>query len=93
MEEKKATVPHMVEIKKRQKGRVTGVKDVLSFSEESILLLTEEGKIQIKGAQLHILSLDLVDGVLTMEGRMDSFVYLSKGESGQENSFWKRMFH
>ncbi len=93
MEEKKATIPHMLEVTKRQKGRVTGVKDVASFSEESILLLTEEGKLQIKGAQLHIQSLDLTEGVLTMEGRMDSFVYLSKGEKGQENSFWKRMFH
>ena len=34
MEEKKAAVPHTVEIKKRQTGRVTGVKEVDSFSEE-----------------------------------------------------------
>ncbi len=92
MEEKKAAVPHTVEIKKRQTGRVTGVKEVDSFSEEEILLQTEEGRLRVKGAGLHIQSLDLKEGILTMEGRTDSLTYLSKGEKVQAESFMKRLF-
>ena len=92
MEEKKAAVPHTVEIKKRQTGRVTGVKEVDSFSEEEILLQTGEGRLRVKGSGLHIQSLDLKEGILTMEGRTDSLTYLSKGEKVQAESFMKRLF-
>ncbi len=92
MEEKKAAVPHTVEIKKRQTGRVTGVKEVDSFSEEEILLQTEEGRLRVKGSGLHIPSLDLKEGLLTMDGRTDSLTYLSKGEQVQAESFMKRLF-
>ena len=44
MEEKESSgSPHRGN-KKRQTGRVTGVKEVDSFSEEEILLQTEEGE-------------------------------------------------
>lgn len=92
MEEKKVAVPHTVEIKKRHTGRVTGVKEVDSFSEEEILLQTEEGRLRVKGSGLHIQSLDLKEGILTMEGRTDSLTYLSKGEKVQAESFMKRLF-
>ena len=92
LEEKKAAVPHTVEIKKRQTGRVTGVKEVDSFSEEEILLQTEEGRLRVKGSGLHIQSLNLKEGILTMEGRTDSLTYLSKGEKVQAESFMKRLF-
>lgn len=92
MEEKKVAVPHTVEIKKRQTGRVTGVKEVDSFSEEEILLQTEEGRLRVKGSGLHIQALDLKEGILTMEGRTDSLTYLSKGEKVQAESFMKRLF-
>lgn len=92
MEEKKVAVPHTVEIKKRQTGRVTGVKEVDAFSEEEILLQTEEGRLRVKGSGLHIQSLDLKEGILTMEGRTDSLTYLSKGEKVQAESFMKRLF-
>ena len=92
MEEKKAAVPHTVEIKKRQTGRVTGVKEVDSFSEEESLPQTEEGRLRVKGSGLHIQSLDLKEGILTMEGRTDSLTYLSKGEKVQAESFMKRLF-
>lgn len=92
MEEKKVAVPHTVEIKKRQTGRVTGVKEVDSFSEEEILLQTEEGRLRVKGSGLHIQSLNLKEGILTMEGRTDSLTYLSKGEKVQAESFMKRLF-
>lgn len=81
-----------MEIKKRQTGRVTGVKEVDSFSEEEILLQTEEGRLRVKGSGLHIQSLDLKEGILTMEGRTDSLTYLSKGEKVQAESFMKRLF-
>lgn len=92
MEEKKAAVLHTVEIRKRHTGRVTGVKEVESFSEEEILLQTEEGRLRVKGSGLHIQSLDLKEGILTMEGRTDSLTYLSKGEKVHGESLLKRMF-
>lgn len=56
---KKTGKVHGLTIKERKYGKLTGVQDIHSFNENEILLQTEAGKVQIKGEQLHVKSLDL----------------------------------
>lgn len=92
MEEKNTFFPHKLMIENRQGGTVTGVTDVMSFDEKDILLITQAGKLTIKGEQLHVKRLNLEKGEVDIEGRVDSLLYLSKNMEKQNESIWKRMF-
>lgn len=91
MEEKKSRKPHSVQWKERAQGAVTGVTDVISFDEHSILLETEQGMMTIKGRDLHIGRLMLEQGEVELEGMIDSVVY-SGSNPARKGSLVKRMF-
>lgn len=92
MEEKKALTPHRLMLENRQGGTITGVRDVSSFDEKEILLLTVEGKLLIKGEQLHVRRLNLEKGEVDLAGKVESLSYLSKNTEKKEESLLKRMF-
>ena len=92
MEEKRVLPRHKLILEERAEGTVTGVTDVHSFDESQILLVTEGGKLLIKGEKLHVKQLDLEKGEVELEGRADSLTYLSKNTEKNGESLWKRMF-
>lgn len=92
LEERMAKTPHRLSLDDRKSGTLTGVRDVSSFDEKEILLLTAEGKLLIKGEQLHVKRLNLEKGEVDIEGRVDSLTYLSKNTDKKEESLLKRMF-
>lgn len=92
MEEQRLLSSHKLTLEKRQQGTVTGVRDVSSFDEKEILLVTEAGKLLIKGEQLHMKRLNLEKGEVDLEGKVDSLTYLSKNMDKKEESLLKRMF-
>ena len=59
----------------RRTGSITGVTDVISFDIAEVLLETELGMLQIKGADLHVNRLSLEKGEIDLEGRIDSIQY------------------
>ena len=66
---------HKLTIMNRRAGSITGVSDVISFDISEVLLETELGMLQIKGADLHVNRLSLEKGEIAREGRIDSFQY------------------
>lgn len=92
MEEKKAAKDHRIIWDNRRNGSMTGVLDVYAFDEETILLMTEGGKVQIRGEQLHVKNLDLEQGEIDIEGKVNSLVYLTKKVKKKNNSFLKQFF-
>ena len=91
MEEKKSVRPHSIMWNDRRSGNVTGVKDVLSFDESSVVLQTEQGMLTVKGRDLHIDRLMLEQGEVELEGHVDSLVY-SGSDPAKKGSLVKRMF-
>ena len=92
MEEKQSAGVHRVLLENRKKAVITGVQDIHSFNENEILLQTEAGKVQIKGEQLHVKSLDLEKGEAEIEGKVNSVSYLTKNAQKKEEPLLKRMF-
>ncbi len=90
MEEKKNLTPHSITWKDRKQGSITGVTDVLSFDENTVILETQQGRITVKGKELHIGRLMLEQGEVDMDGTIDSIVYSGSGFS--KESLVKRMF-
>ena len=92
MEEKIRNISHKLTLDNRKEVLLTGVKDVVSFDEKEILLQTSEGRLQIRGSQLHVKGLDLEKGEAVLAGHVDSLVYLSKESPRKEEPLFTRLF-
>ena len=94
MEERQTvSVTHRLSLQGRKKALVTGVKDVLSFDANEVLLETEMGILMLRGDELHINRLSLEKGEVDIEGRVDGMNYSDAGGvHGKEGSFFGRMF-
>lgn len=91
--EEKMGLSHKVNLYNREKGTLTGILDVISFDENTIVLDTDMGLLTIKGKDLHVSRLTLEKGEIDIEGRTDSLVYSSNEsyrKSGQ--SLLTRLF-
>lgn len=75
---------HAVELCNRETAAFTGVADVESFNEEEIVLLTDLGTIVLAGEGLHIVKLNLDDGVLEAEGRILALEYTDEPKMGKK---------
>lgn len=89
LEEKKTGIAHSVILENRERGKLTGVQDIHSFNENEILLVTNAGKVLIKGEQLHVMGLDLVKGEAEIEGKVNSVSYLTKKAQKKEEPLLK----
>ena len=78
--EEKMGLSHRLELYNREKGKMTGILDVISFDEHVITLETDLGLLTIRGKDLHVNRLTLEKGEIDLEGRVDSLVY-SSGEA------------
>lgn len=54
MEEKNHKAEHRLQLLRREQGSFTGVRDVNSFDEKEISLVTEEGILTVHGEGLHV---------------------------------------
>lgn len=83
---------HQINLINRRNGTISGVVDVLSFDENEILLDTTEGRLIIKGKNLHVGRLQLEQGEVDMDGEVESMVYSAKGQKTKNGSLIKHLF-
>lgn len=84
MEAKAGVREHRLNIIDRQQNLVTGITKVISLEEEQICVITDVGRMTIKGADLHAGKLDVGSGVLEFTGQVDSIVYTECKTPGQK---------
>ena len=72
---------HHIILEEREQLVVSGVEEVESFDENTILLTTAQGGLEIQGEGLHIEKLSLDGGDLKVEGRVNALIY---GEERRE---------
>lgn len=92
MEELRIANTQKISVTNRSQGLITGVKDVLAFDTGEVLLDTELGMLQIKGADLHVVRLMLEKGEVALEGRVDSMAYSDMQPNERGESFFARLF-
>ncbi len=61
---------------------VSGVKEIISFDELNVSLVTSCGVLNIDGEGLHIASLDLVKGMTEINGQISGMYYTKAREKG-----------
>ena len=84
---------HDLVIKSRESMSVDGVKEVVSFDEGQVILVTVCGEMTVEGEGLHINVLDMDGGVVELNGKVEA-VYYTDENSVQEkgNGFFSRLF-
>lgn len=94
MDEKNNNIlKHEIILLDRESLKITGVKEVDSFDCEEFLLSTEFGYLNIKGKELHIKILNLDQGLVVIEGLVDSMNYLNDSNSSEKaKSVFGKMF-
>ena len=91
MEERLSTgSSHRIALNRRKQGSITGVREVISFDSQEVILDTEDGRLTIRGSELHVNRLTVEKGEVDLEGQVDSLVY-SAGNAGRE-SLLSRLF-
>ncbi|MDW2800307.1 sporulation protein YabP [Clostridium boliviensis] len=77
MEEKLSVRPHRLTIDNRASSTMTGIRDVVSFDENQVVLDTDMGLLTLKGKDLHVSRLTLEKGELDLNGSIESLNYSS----------------
>lgn len=80
---------HKIIIDERKRLEISGIKEVKSFDDETIVLVSVMGKITVKGENLHIKSFDTESGDIFVDGKIHAVVYMSEAQKG---TFMSRIF-
>ncbi len=72
-------LPHHIMLEGRGSLTVSGVEEVESFDENTIVMATVKGTLVVRGESLHIEKLSLDGGDLKVEGMVDSLTYEDTG--------------
>lgn len=92
MEQNNIAKTHKLALDNRKQMSLTGIKDVVAFDLNQVLLESTLGMIHIKGSDLKVTKLSIEKGEVNVGGNIDSIVYSdvkAYGEKGK--SFVKRM--
>ena len=68
-------LPHNIIMEDRKKLSISGVTDIESFDEQTIIAITDLGELTIRGWNLHITRLNLEQGELMVDGDISSLTY------------------
>lgn len=82
---------HNIILENRERLSVSGVEDVESFDEDSIILYSQLGVVMVKGANMRINKFNVDSGELVIEGDIDKIEYSDAGPK-QKGGLFSKMF-
>jgi len=88
-EERSPAPGHRLILEERETLTVSGVEEVESFDENTIIMDTTKGALVVRGEGLHIEKLSLDGGDLKVDGSVES---LSYEESREKGGFFSRLW-
>lgn len=81
-------LPHKLTLNERQNLTMTGVTEVVSFDDTSVVLHTVLGTLEVQGEQLKLKTLSLDGGQVAVDGQISALYY---EEPRDKRSFWERL--
>lgn len=82
-------MPHKLTLNERKSLSMTGVTEVVSFDDRTVVLHTCLGTLMVHGQGLQLKTLSLEGGQVAVDGEISALVY---EESGPARGFWGRLF-
>lgn len=84
MSEQTFQLPHKLTLDERKKLTMTGVTEVVSFDDTTVVLHTALGTLEVQGQQLKLKTLSLDGGQVAVEGHISALYY----EEPREKRKW-----
>ena len=69
------TLPHSLSLSDRSKLTLTGVSEVVSFDDTSVVVRTPLGTLLVQGQELQLKTLTLDGGNVAVEGYISALIY------------------
>lgn len=91
MEQQKEKNSTALTLKNRSALNINGISDIINSDENAVYLNTLDGALLIEGSELHIISMNVESGEISLEGRVDTLSYHDKGAESK-GGFFARMF-
>lgn len=82
MDEIGMQVPHRLTLSERRQLVMTGVSEVISFDDTSVVLRTELGTLSVHGKQLQLKQMSLDGGQVAVDGSITALLYEEPRASG-----------
>ena len=79
-------MPHKLSLEERSRLTMTGVSEVVSFQENSVVLHTSLGTLIIQGNDLKLKTLSLDGGQVAVDGHISALIYEEPRLNG-----WRRL--
>ncbi len=89
-ENKVQAMPHNLIMENRNHLTISGVSDVDSFDEQTVVIFTQMGELTVRGSDLHITNLNVDAGELSLDGTISSLSYSDEQTRG--GGFFSRVF-
>lgn len=82
-------LPHKLTLNERDKLTMTGVHEVVSFDDGTVVLRTSLGILTVQGRELKLKNMSQDGGQVAIDGRIAA---LSYEEPKVPGGFWRRLF-
>lgn len=89
MGEESVQLPHKLVLNERKMLTMTGVTEVVSFDDTTVILKTGLGTLVVEGQQLQLKTLSPEGGQVAVEGSVQTLHYAQATQSG---GLWHRLF-
>ncbi len=80
---------HSLVLDNRHSLSLTGITDVMGFDEQTVNLSTDFGTLVIKGEALHINKLNLDSKDVSIDGTINSLIYLNNAQKSLKSKLFK----
>lgn len=82
MGEERMALPHKLTLNERRQLTMTGVSEVVSFDDTTVVLRTELGALTIQGHDLQLKNLSQEGGQVAVDGTVSGLIYEEPRQSG-----------
>lgn len=80
-------LPHKLTLNERKNLTMTGVTEVVSFDDTSVVLRTALGTLEVQGGDLQLKTLSIEGGQVVVDGHISALYYEEPRPAGR---FWGR---
>lgn len=84
------SMTHSFASRSRDGINISGVSDVVSFDESGVALETVCGSMAVEGEALHITVLNITEGKVEIEGKINGLYYFDNKPTAKKGLFSKR---
>ena len=85
-------LPHKLTLNERNKLTLTGVTEVVSFDDISVVMITEGGDMTVEGSDLKIGVLDTERGVVAIDGKINALFYDDGNATNEKKGLFGKLF-